>query len=180
MNIKCMWYWNPKYNFSSGFRPLNCDSDILKFVEDVKGFDLADVYVEHSIEVINEFEIVCYDEDDGPNYADDEVDTDVKIISDHDEAEVEVGSEHVEADVYVRMGENKKSDDGDDDDEDYIRSESCLSSFSDDDYKFNEQATDGEQNVDLDWTTVIPCDDAKRLCGVQQDQQLYQYEKGKW
>lgn len=57
MDIKCMWYWNLRYSFSRGLRFVNCDGDVLKFVEDVKGFDLVDAYVEHSIgnhEVIDE------------------------------------------------------------------------------------------------------------------------------
>ena len=97
MNIKCMWYWNPKYSFSRGLRPLNCDSDVLKLAEDNKGFELVDVYVEHSIEVTP-----VEDNVDGcPNYADDEADSDVETISNHDEVEVEVESEPVEAEVEV-------------------------------------------------------------------------------
>ncbi|XP_058753082.1 uncharacterized protein LOC131626267 [Vicia villosa] len=49
-SIKCLHYWHPKYSFSRCLRPLNCDADVVKFVEDVKGFDLVDVYVEHSVE----------------------------------------------------------------------------------------------------------------------------------
>ncbi|CAI8615409.1 unnamed protein product [Vicia faba] len=158
-NIKCTWYWNPKYSFSRGLRPLNCDSDVLKFAEDIKGFELVDVYVEHSIEV------TPIEDDDygGLNYVHDEVDSDVQIISNHDEAEVEVesehveaevedGSEHIEAEVEVRI----------DDDEDYIGSGGKISSSSHDDYKLNEHVVEGEnveQNVDLDWTTAIPCDE---------------------
>ncbi|CAI8589726.1 unnamed protein product [Vicia faba] len=97
MNIKCMWYWNPKYSFSRGLRPLNYDSGVLKLAEDIKGFDLVDVYVEHSIEVTP-----VEDNVDGcPNYVDDEADSNVEIISNHDETEVEVGSEPIEAEVEV-------------------------------------------------------------------------------
>lgn len=45
MNIKYMWYWNPRFIFSRDLKPLNCDLDVLKFVDDVNGFELVDVYV---------------------------------------------------------------------------------------------------------------------------------------
>ncbi|XP_058766723.1 uncharacterized protein LOC131640331 [Vicia villosa] len=60
-NIKCLHYWHPKYSFSRGLRPLNCDADVVKFVEDVKGFELVDVYVEHLVEepeLVDEAEVV--------------------------------------------------------------------------------------------------------------------------
>lgn len=47
-NIKCLWYWNPKYRFSHGLRPLNNDQDVMEFSKDVIG---CDVYVEHNIEI---------------------------------------------------------------------------------------------------------------------------------
>jgi hypothetical protein len=49
-NIKCLWYWNPKFSFSRGLRSLNNDGDVLKFIEDIKGFHVVDVYVEHNID----------------------------------------------------------------------------------------------------------------------------------
>ncbi|CAL5194027.1 unnamed protein product [Lathyrus oleraceus] len=51
VNIKCLWYWNPAYSFSSGLRPLNNDQDVLQFSKDVVGYDVIDVYVEHSVEI---------------------------------------------------------------------------------------------------------------------------------
>lgn len=48
-NIKCLWYWNPKFCFGRGLRPLSCDVDVLMFIEEANGFELIDVYVEHVI-----------------------------------------------------------------------------------------------------------------------------------
>jgi hypothetical protein len=50
-NIRCLWYWIPKLSFTRGLRPLNNDQDILTFIEDVKGYNVIDVYVEHPIEI---------------------------------------------------------------------------------------------------------------------------------
>ncbi|CAI8610236.1 unnamed protein product [Vicia faba] len=176
MNIKCMWYWNPKYSFSRGLRPLNCDSDVLKLAEDIKGFNLVDVYVEHSIEVTH-----VEDNIDGClNYVDDEVDSDVEITSNHDEAEVEVGSEPIKAEVEVgsepiedevevgskpieakvEVGSKPiRMDDGDDDD-DYIVSEGEISSSSHEDNEHDAESENVKEHVDLDWITVIHYDDA--------------------
>ena len=49
-NIRCLWYWNPKFSFAHGLRSLNNDVDVLNFIKDIKGFDEADVYVEHSVD----------------------------------------------------------------------------------------------------------------------------------
>ncbi|KAI5428369.1 hypothetical protein KIW84_033381 [Lathyrus oleraceus] len=114
-NIKCTWYWNYKYNFSRDLRPINCDGNVLKFSKDVKGFDLVDVCVEHSIEVIYESEIIHdYDEEHGLNSDDDEADTDVKV------------------------DDNKNS--GDDDD--CVGSDGKLGNLSDTDYEFSEEVID--------------------------------------
>lgn len=42
-NMKCIWYCNPRFTFARGLRPLSCDVDVLKFVEDVNGYELVDV-----------------------------------------------------------------------------------------------------------------------------------------
>lgn len=36
-NIRCIWYWNPKFSFARGLRLLNNDLDVLAFIEDVNG-----------------------------------------------------------------------------------------------------------------------------------------------
>lgn len=41
-NMKCTWYCNHRFSFSG--------ADVLKFVEDVRGYDLVDVYVEHCVD----------------------------------------------------------------------------------------------------------------------------------
>ncbi|KAI5404841.1 hypothetical protein KIW84_051852 [Lathyrus oleraceus] len=60
INIKCLCYWNPAYSFSRGLRPLNNDQDVLQFSKYVVGYDVIDVYVEHSVgipEIINDNEL---------------------------------------------------------------------------------------------------------------------------
>ncbi|XP_058784528.1 uncharacterized protein LOC131659338 [Vicia villosa] len=146
MNIKCMWYWNPKFSFSRGLRPLNCDADVVKFVADVSGYELVDVYVEHSIgilDVIDEEVEVEINDDCAPNSDDEEVEVndDCAPITDDD---VQVENENVEDEVLVG------SEDVNDDDVDYIGSEGDLDSFSDTEYECSDEI------VDLDWTTVIP------------------------
>ncbi|KAI5407203.1 hypothetical protein KIW84_053451 [Lathyrus oleraceus] len=49
VNIKCLWYWHLAFSFSRGLRPLNNDQDVLQFSKDVVGYDVIDVYVEHSV-----------------------------------------------------------------------------------------------------------------------------------
>ncbi|KAI5431142.1 hypothetical protein KIW84_035341 [Lathyrus oleraceus] len=46
-----------RFSFSRGLRPINCDADVLKLIEDLSGIDLVDLYVEHTIdkpEIIDE------------------------------------------------------------------------------------------------------------------------------
>ena len=50
-NIRCLWYWIPALSFTRRLRPLINDQDILTFIEDVKGYNVIDVYVEHPIEI---------------------------------------------------------------------------------------------------------------------------------
>ncbi|XP_058742388.1 uncharacterized protein LOC131614867 [Vicia villosa] len=166
-NIKCMWYWNPKYSFGRGLRPLNCDGDVLKLIEDLKGFDLVDVYVEHTVEVLGDEDIVNhYDEDGGPNYAEDEVDSDVEVVKDDDmtknayasdnEMDVneadrgDVDTEHVETE-HVDVGMED-----DEEDEDYV-ADTEIGSLSDEDLECSDDYV--EQTEDLDWTSVMQCDE---------------------
>ncbi|XP_058725642.1 uncharacterized protein LOC131596928 [Vicia villosa] len=162
-NIKRMWYWNPKYSFSRGLRPLNCDGDVLKLVEDLKGFNLVDVYVEHTVEVIDESDIIHdYDEDRGPNYAEDEVDIDVEVANDNNMAENVVASDNDMDDIDGNEADREDVEtehvdvgieDDDYEDENYV-ADSELCSFSDEELECSDHV---EQNVDLDWTTVMHC-----------------------
>ncbi|KAI5437244.1 hypothetical protein KIW84_023387 [Lathyrus oleraceus] len=86
---------NRHLRFSRGLRPLNYDEDVLEFVEDVNGFELVDVYLEHTIDkidVVDEVELgkeydeeVHVDGSYGPKYVDDEVEVDSVNVSE-DEA----------------------------------------------------------------------------------------------
>ena len=81
-NIRWLWYWNPKFSFSRSIIPIKCDTTVLKFDEDVNGFELVDVNLKHNIDnsdVIDEAKLRHdYDEevringDCGPNLDDDD------------------------------------------------------------------------------------------------------------
>ncbi|CAI8607876.1 unnamed protein product [Vicia faba] len=51
-NIRCIWYWNSKFSFALGLKPLNNDKDVLTFIEDVKGFKVVYIYVEHNVHIL--------------------------------------------------------------------------------------------------------------------------------
>lgn len=55
------------FSFSHDLRPLNCDDDVLKLIEDVNRFELVVVYVEHTIgkpDVVDEAKLGSDDNDD--------------------------------------------------------------------------------------------------------------------
>ncbi|KAI5441136.1 hypothetical protein KIW84_010557 [Lathyrus oleraceus] len=47
--VKCMWYHDMKFSLERGIRTINNDKDVLKFGEDMKGYDYNDIYVEHIV-----------------------------------------------------------------------------------------------------------------------------------
>jgi len=49
-DFKSLYYRHPKLAFSRELRPLNCEADVVKFVEDVKGYEVIEVYVEHLLD----------------------------------------------------------------------------------------------------------------------------------
>ncbi|KAI5422674.1 hypothetical protein KIW84_045922 [Lathyrus oleraceus] len=51
--MKCIWYCNPRFSFARELTSIKNDVDVLKFVEDVKGYDLVDVYVEHCVDTLD-------------------------------------------------------------------------------------------------------------------------------
>jgi hypothetical protein len=55
VDLKSMWYHHPKHSFADGLRPFNNDNDFQKLVEDSKGCNTIDLYVEHAIDT----PIVC-------------------------------------------------------------------------------------------------------------------------
>ncbi|KAI5412884.1 hypothetical protein KIW84_057491 [Lathyrus oleraceus] len=59
IRIKCMWYHDLKYSFEHGVKPINNDKDVLKFGEEMSGYEIASIYVEH---VVNEPTIITEDE----------------------------------------------------------------------------------------------------------------------
>lgn len=50
-SIRCIWYCNPKFYFAIGFIPFSNDQDVLTFIEDVKGFNAINIYVEHNVDI---------------------------------------------------------------------------------------------------------------------------------
>lgn len=174
-NIKCLWYQNSRFCFNRGFRPINCDVDVLKFIEDANVFELIDVYVEHAIgnlEMIDDAELghdyakeVHFNDEFAPNSDDDEVevdrvDDDVQVGSENVEDEVQVGSQNVEDEVQVGSESI---------DLDYVRSADDLDSVSDTGYEHSDGIDD------MDWTTLLPSDklvDKVNNCNVDGDSDM--------
>ncbi|XP_020230608.1 uncharacterized protein LOC109811316 isoform X2 [Cajanus cajan] len=73
-DFKCMWYSHPKFSLAHGLNPLNSDVDVLKFVNDVKGYEVVDVYVEHLTNTPIEVEIVDLDNVEGNSISEDKGD----------------------------------------------------------------------------------------------------------
>ncbi|KAI5439846.1 hypothetical protein KIW84_025273 [Lathyrus oleraceus] len=167
MNIKCMWYWNPRFIFSLDLRPLNCHLDVLKFVDDVNGFELVDVYVENKIDNLD----VVYEEELGnvynkevhingicdPNSDDDEVEVESDNVNDEVQKGIQKGSDvddevQVRSDnvyVEVQVGSDDKNEYGDDV-ADYVGSDVGIDNFSDSEYECI------EDSVELDWLQSSP------------------------
>ncbi|KAI5419925.1 hypothetical protein KIW84_043910 [Lathyrus oleraceus] len=152
-NIRCMWYWNPRFSFSRGLRPLNNDNDVLIFSKDVIEYEEIVVYVEHNVEIPE----IIDDSELGTTIDDDEVQcigfknvTEEMNNPDH----VEVNGQDVEDDGNVVGADNIEDDvvgpdNVEDDDggemsvvEDYVASE-----FSDEDNDFTFSA---ESEKDFD------------------------------
>ncbi|KAI5439999.1 hypothetical protein KIW84_025384, partial [Lathyrus oleraceus] len=53
VRVKCMWYHGLKFSLECRFRPINIDKDVLKFGKDMKGYDFADIYIEHIVDEPN-------------------------------------------------------------------------------------------------------------------------------
>ncbi|KAI5439769.1 hypothetical protein KIW84_025228 [Lathyrus oleraceus] len=82
------------FSFSRGLRPINCDADVLKLIENLQRYDLVDLYVEHAVDnpgIIDEAEAVHgLDVDDDVEVNNDKddnviVDDDVKVNNDKDD-----------------------------------------------------------------------------------------------
>ncbi|XP_058784836.1 uncharacterized protein LOC131659698 [Vicia villosa] len=176
-NIKCLWYWNPAYSFARGLRPLNNDTDVLQFSKDVEGYEVVDLYVEHSIEIPD---IVDESELDANIEVDDDVqctgfncannmNEDVGAGVDNEDENIDEADgvgEGGEAGVGNEDDQNKADGVGegvesgvaneaeagneeDDIDEDYVASES---SYEDSEFQFS-----GESDVsEMNWTKVLP------------------------
>ncbi|KAL5081460.1 hypothetical protein RYX36_009881 [Vicia faba] len=106
------------------------------FVGDVKGFDLVDVYLKHSVgnlEVIDESELLHdYDGDIDVEVVSECDDTDVEVVSEHDYFEVQDGIEHADTefqrgyehdDSDVQSGGDINKNSGDEDDDDYVETD---------------------------------------------------------
>ncbi|XP_058755919.1 uncharacterized protein LOC131629134 [Vicia villosa] len=152
-NIRCLWFWHSKYAFSRGLRPLNDDKDVLNFMEDIRGYKLIDIYVEHKVEEVN-IEDVRFDDaiDEEVNVEEanvEEVNIEEVIVEDENVEEANGEDENVE-DVNVE-GVNSE------DSETYPDYEECE---DDEDGEESEESEDDELNlghdVGVDWTTVLP------------------------
>ncbi|KAI5428147.1 hypothetical protein KIW84_033232 [Lathyrus oleraceus] len=106
--IRCMWYWNSRFNFSCDLRLLNNDNDALQFAKDVIGFEVMDVYVEHNVEILETVD----DSELGTNIDDDKVQcTGFKNVAEerNDDDHVDDGknvAEEMTSDGHVNDGKN--------------------------------------------------------------------------
>jgi hypothetical protein len=49
-DFKSLYYRHPQLALSRGLRPLNCDDNVLTFIEDIKGYEVVEVYLEHLVD----------------------------------------------------------------------------------------------------------------------------------
>ncbi|XP_050878006.1 uncharacterized protein LOC127081821 [Lathyrus oleraceus] len=129
-NIKCLWYWNLNFSFSRGFQPLNNDNDVLRFMEDVRGFKVIDIYVEHKVEEIN-IEDVMFEEDNYEEVNVEGADEEVNIDGADGEVNVEGVDEESETYPYYNMS-------------------------SEDDKEYDIDELNLGTDVSVNWTTVLP------------------------
>ncbi|KAI5429117.1 hypothetical protein KIW84_033928 [Lathyrus oleraceus] len=156
----CLCYLNPAYNFSRGLRPLNNDQDVLQFSKDVVGYDVIDVYVEHSVGIpgiIDDNEVDAEDDVQctgfksldvteevtiDPNGVAEEVTIDPSIVVEEVTTDPNVVVEEFTTDVNNETGQEDINDD-------YVVSEG---SFEDNEFQFSEDFEESE----MDWTNVLP------------------------
>ncbi|KAI5437003.1 hypothetical protein KIW84_023213 [Lathyrus oleraceus] len=164
--------------FSRGLRPLNNDQGVLQFSKDVVGYDVIDVYVEHSVgipQIIDDRNInpngvaedgvttdpsggVAEEESTDPNgVVEDDVSTDPNCVAKEENIDPNVVAEdditidpNGVAEDDVTIDPNVVAEEGTTDiDEDYVASEG---SFEDSEYQFSEESEESE----MDWTKVLP------------------------
>jgi hypothetical protein len=133
-DFKSLYYRHPQLALSRGLRPLNCDDNVLTFIEDIKGYEVVEVYLEHLVDTPILIEEDIHDKGKWKR-VDEEVviDVDDEYEGDGDyEDEVEGGSDEVE-------GESDKVDLNDTEDEDYVADNEEVS----DDYTIDESDFEG-------------------------------------
>jgi hypothetical protein len=139
VDLKSMWYHHPKHSFADGLRPFNNDNDFQKLVEDSKGCNTIDLYVEHAIDT----PIVCLDSEtpETPEYVDGVETEEVRAEgAENDELRTE-GVETEEGRAENVLTESEE-------DEDYI----ANSGDENDDTDFDGDLVD----EDWDWTHELP------------------------
>ncbi|KAI5433562.1 hypothetical protein KIW84_020741 [Lathyrus oleraceus] len=173
VNIKCLWYWNPAYNFFCGLRPLNNDQDVLHFSKDVVGYGVVNVYMEHSVgipEIIDDSELDVEDDvqcigfksadvtevvTTDPNVVAEEVTIDPNVVAKEVTIDLNGSVEKVTTDpngvakevtIYPNVVAEKFTTNID---EDYVASKS---SFEDNEFQFSKESEESE----MDWTKVLP------------------------
>ncbi|KAI5421780.1 hypothetical protein KIW84_045278 [Lathyrus oleraceus] len=135
VRVKFMWYHDSKFSLEHGRIPINNDKDILKFREDMKGYDYVNIYVEH---IVDELNVVI--EDGVREYIKARQDT-INIDS-NDEVHLEDKDEdHLEETEEVQ--DEQREEFQSEEDEDFVQDD------NDDlyDSEFNEI-----DEYDLDWT----------------------------
>ncbi|CAI8609224.1 unnamed protein product [Vicia faba] len=172
-NMKSIWYWNPRFRFSRGLRPLNNDADVLKLIEDICEFDLVDLYVEHGVnnpDVTDEAETINgFDVDD--NVVEVNIEKDNKVDVENDKEVDDEGNSEKEDTVEA---ENDKEVDVEGDNDHFVEAKNDKvdvevnidkegTTYAD--YVVSEGSSESEiditeYSIDLDWTSVLNAETA--------------------
>ncbi|CAI8588931.1 unnamed protein product [Vicia faba] len=182
-NMRCLWYWNPKFSFSRGLQPLNDDKDVLRFMENVREFKLIDIYVEHKVEEVNIEDVRFDDANIEEVYVEDANAEDVNgeavnveevNVEDANVEGANVEDENVEeinfedANIEDVNSEDVNGGDANVNSEDVNNEDANVELNKDNqtDLNYNMSNEDGEESEDdegnlgldvgVDWTTVLP------------------------
>ncbi|CAK8579362.1 unnamed protein product [Lathyrus sativus] len=163
-NLKCLWYWNPNFSFSRGLRPLNNDNDVLRLMEDVRGFKVVDLYVEHKVEEIN-IQDVIFEKDNGEKVNGEGANVNVEGAKDEEVSvggvDEEVSVDGVDEEVIVDEVDEDVSVNVDDVD-DESETNPNYNMGSEDDEEEDEDLEDEIDmmnlgvDVSINWKTVLP------------------------
>ncbi|XP_058747097.1 uncharacterized protein LOC131620093 [Vicia villosa] len=157
-SIKCLWYCHPRFLFTRGLRPLNNDQDVLRFIEDVKGFKVVDIYVQHDVDIPDIIE-----SDEGA-YMNEATDLNVESEATNVNVESEAANVNVESEdgtTDVNGAELNVENEGDDNETDPNYEESAEVDEESDTYdgeseEVDDESEEGDDESVIDWATIFP------------------------